>query len=172
MVELDNPFAQCNRARNIVRRLELQPGMKVLDVGCGPGRVTIPLAQQIGSQGEVWAIDIQPGMLRRAKAKAQAANLNNIRFLQIGAGEGKLERCQYDRAVLVTVLGEIPDQESALREIAGALKPGWDPLGDRGDLRSSFSGTRHRASVSAHCGVAPEGVFWESTCVHAESGEA
>ncbi len=124
MVELDNPFAQCNRARNIVRRLELQPGMKVLDVGCGPGRVTIPLAQQIGSQGEVVAIDIQPGMLRRAQAKAQTANLNNIRFLQIGAGEGKLERSQYDRAVLVTVLGEIPDQEAALREIAEALKPG------------------------------------------------
>jgi 2-polyprenyl-3-methyl-5-hydroxy-6-metoxy-1,4-benzoquinol methylase len=124
LVELDNPFTETNRADVIVRNLDLQPGMKVLDVGCGPGRLTIPIAQQIGPQGEVVAVDIQAGMLRRAQEKAQAAQLANIRFLQAGAGEGKLERSQYDRALLVTVLGEIPDRERALKEIYEALKPG------------------------------------------------
>jgi ubiquinone/menaquinone biosynthesis C-methylase UbiE len=123
-VELDNPFTETNRASVIVQHLDLQPGMKVLDVGCGPGRLTIPIAEQVGPQGKVTAIDIQPGMLRRAREKAQAANLHNIRFLQAGAGEGKLERSQYDRALLVTVLGEIPDREAALKEIFAALKPG------------------------------------------------
>ena len=98
--------------------------MKVLDIGCGPGRLTIPIADQIGPQGEVVAMDIQPGMLRRAQEKAQAANLHNIQFLQAGAGEAKLGRSQYDRALLVTVLGEIPDREAALKEIFDALKPG------------------------------------------------
>jgi 2-polyprenyl-3-methyl-5-hydroxy-6-metoxy-1,4-benzoquinol methylase len=124
MVELDNPFARSNRASNIVKCLDLQPGMKVLDIGCGPKRITIPLAQRVGPQGEVLAMDIQAGMLQRVQAKAQAANLNNIRFLQAGAGEGKLEHTHYDRAVMVTVLGEIPDREAALREIVEALKPG------------------------------------------------
>jgi SAM-dependent methyltransferase len=124
LVELNNPFTESNSARAIVRHLELQPGMKVLDAGCGPGRLTIPIAEQVGPQGEVVAMDIQPGMLRRAQEKAQVANLNNIRFLQAGAGEGKLGRSQYDRALLVTVLGEIPDREAALKEIFDCLKPG------------------------------------------------
>jgi cyclopropane fatty-acyl-phospholipid synthase-like methyltransferase len=124
LVELDNPFTQTNRADVIVRNLDLQPGMQVLDIGCGPGRLTVPVARQIGPQGEVVAIDVQAGMLRRAQAKARAANLTNIRFLQVGVGEGKLEHSRYDRAVLVTVLGEIPDRERALKEIFKALKPG------------------------------------------------
>ena len=98
--------------------------MIVVDVGCGPGRLTIPIAAQIGPQGEVVALDIQPGMLRRVQEKTQAAHLTNIRFLQAGAGEGQLGRSQYDRAVLATVLGEIPDRAAALKEIFEALKPG------------------------------------------------
>jgi ubiquinone/menaquinone biosynthesis C-methylase UbiE len=104
--------------------LNLQPGMSVLDIGCGPGRLTIPVARRVGPQGEVVAMDIQAGMLRRVQEKAQAANLTNIRFLQGGAGEGKLERSQSERALLVMVLGEIPRQEAALKEIFEALKPG------------------------------------------------
>src|SRR6516164_4948067 len=124
LVELDNPFSKTNRAATIVERLHLQPGMAVLDVGCGPGRLAVPIAQQVGQHGYVVAMDIQPGMLRRAEEKARAANLTNIRFLQAGAGDGKLGRNQFERTLLVTILGEIPDREAALREIFNALKPG------------------------------------------------
>lgn len=123
-VELDNPFAKNNRAAVILDHLDLQPGMTVLDLGCGPGRLTVPAAQRVGSGGRVVAVDLQVGMLARAKEKAQAANLSNIEFLQVGAGEGKLGRGRFDRALLVTVLGEIPDRSGALREIFDALKPG------------------------------------------------
>jgi ubiquinone/menaquinone biosynthesis C-methylase UbiE len=104
--------------------LDLQPGMAVLDIGCGPGRLAIPMAKQVGPQGYVLAMDIQAGMLQRAEEKARAANLTNIRFLQAGAGEGRVGRNQFDRALLVTVLGEIPKREAALKEIFEALKPG------------------------------------------------
>jgi len=124
LVEIDNPFIRTTRAAVIVDHLELQPGMTVLDVGCGPGRVAVPVAKRVGEQGEVVAVDIQPGMLRRARENAQQANIANIRFVQAGAGEGKLGHNQFDRALLVTVLGEIPDREAALKEIYGALKPG------------------------------------------------
>ena len=124
LVELDSPFTKTNRAVVIVERLELEPGMAVLDAGCGPGRLAIPIARQVGPQGEVVAMDVQAGMLERAREKAAAANLANIRFLEGGLGEGKLDRNRFDRSVLVTVLGEVPDREAALGEIFDALKPG------------------------------------------------
>jgi len=124
MVETDNPFTKVNRARDIVGLLDLVPGMKVLDAGCGPGRLTLPLAETVTQQGEVTALDIQDGMLARVRAKVQAAGLQNVKFLHAGLGHGKLPQAYFDRAVLVTVLGEIPDKMKALNEIHSALIPG------------------------------------------------
>jgi ubiquinone/menaquinone biosynthesis C-methylase UbiE len=124
LVEMDNPFTQTNRANVILQHLDLRPGMKVADIGCGPGRLTIPIARQIGPQGEVLAVDLQPAMLERVRSKATAASLQNIQFLQTAVGEGKLGVGQYDRALLVTVLGEIPDRAAAMKEIFAALKSG------------------------------------------------
>lgn len=124
LVELDNPFAKVTRAASIAEHLELAPGMAVLDVGCGPGRVAIPIARKLEPPGEVVALDIQAGMLKRAEVKAKRAGVTNIRFVRAGAGEGAPERNHFDRALLVAVLGEIPERESALREIFAALKPG------------------------------------------------
>jgi ubiquinone/menaquinone biosynthesis C-methylase UbiE len=123
-VELDNPFTETNRANIIIEHLDLHPGMNALDFGCGPGRLTIPLAERVGEQGKVMAVDIQQGMLQRTQEKAQMKKLDNIRFVHGAAGDGKLGNNQFDRAVLVTVLGEIPDQATAFKELFNAIKPG------------------------------------------------
>jgi len=107
-----------------IEQLALAPGMRVADVGCGPGRLTLPIARAVGPAGEVVALDMQQGMLDRMSARVAKAGLANVRPLLAGAGEGKLPKDHFDRALLSTVLGEIPDRESALREIYGALKRG------------------------------------------------
>jgi ubiquinone/menaquinone biosynthesis C-methylase UbiE len=125
MVEMDNPFTKTNRAREIISRLGLAPGMAVLDAGCGPGRLAIPLAKALQGSGHVLALDLQEAMLDRVREKARAEKLDGVlSFLRAGLGEGKLPRAAFDRALLVTVLGEIPDRAAALAEIFSALKPG------------------------------------------------
>ena len=124
LVELDNPFFKNYRSRAIIQHLALTPGMKVLDFGCGPGRLTIPVAKQIGPAGDVTAFDIQPGMLQRVRKKALAENLGNIQLMQGGAGGGKPGHNLYDRVLLATVLGEIPDRKAAMKVIFDSLKPG------------------------------------------------
>ncbi len=123
MVELDNPFTKVNRARFIVNHLEVKPGMKILDAGCGPGRLTLPLARAVGPQGHVLALDVQAGMLERVRDKLHEAGLLNVQTLQVELGKGGLPLNEYDRAVLVTVLGETTDQHAVLQEIHDALKP-------------------------------------------------
>lgn len=123
---LDPPFpgGVSPRTRKTIERLVLQPGMDILDAGCGPGRLSIPLAKTVGPNGTVTSMDIQEGMLQVVRKRAAKENLTNIRFIQGGLGGGILGNSLYDRAVLITVIGEIPDRQGALCEIFQALRPG------------------------------------------------
>lgn len=100
------------------------PGMRVLDAGCGPGRLTLPLAHRVGPSGEVVALDVQPRMLARVRQKTEAAGVGNVHLLEAGLGAGALAGRLFDRAFLALVLGEIPDRHAALGELYASLRPG------------------------------------------------
>jgi SAM-dependent methyltransferase len=108
-----------------LEHIGLQPGERGLDVGSGPGRLAIPAARRVGSSGEIVALDIQPEMLARLKENAARAGVTNI-TAQLGdiTTEQHLPKESFDRAWLVTVLGEIPDRRAALENIYRLLKPG------------------------------------------------
>ena len=122
---LENPYTEAVAgSRTLLDRLDLRPGMRLLDAGCGPGRLTLPAADRVGPQGLVVAMDIQEEMLGKMAVRAAARGLTNIRPVHGGLGGGLLEPGFFDRALLVTVLGEIPDKEAALSEIHRSLKAG------------------------------------------------
>ncbi|HTG00119.1 MAG TPA: methyltransferase domain-containing protein [Nitrospirota bacterium] len=122
VVDRDNPFARAARSENIVRLLGLAAGARVADIGCGPGRVTIPLAKAVGPGGQVIAMDVQEAVLEKVAAKTKAQGLANIRLVRSDARDRALQEGSFDGVVLVMALGEIPQQEKAISRIHALLK--------------------------------------------------
>jgi SAM-dependent methyltransferase len=121
---LENPYMETLAGSSVILdRLNLSPEMQVIDVGSGTGRVAIPAARRVAPNGQVVALDSQSGMLQKLEQKASANSVTNIRTFLSRIEPGVLERNKFDRALLVAVLGEIPDREAALQEIFAALKP-------------------------------------------------
>ncbi len=68
----------------IVRKLDIQPGDRVLDLGCGPGLWTQLLADAVGPAGSVVGVDFDPDLLAHARSISEQSHPNNdIRFLQM-----------------------------------------------------------------------------------------
>ncbi|MBA7466997.1 2-methoxy-6-polyprenyl-1,4-benzoquinol methylase, mitochondrial [subsurface metagenome] len=111
----------------LIERSGIKPGMTVMDLGCGSGAFTPFVARAVGEQGKVYAVDIQPAMLRQLEgklAKAENQDIKNIELRQAGAYELPFEDRFLDLVYMITVLPEIPDRGRALREIKRVLKPG------------------------------------------------
>ena len=110
--------------RVLLERLHLAPGMKVLDAGCGPGRLTIPVAKAVGPGGQVVALDGQPAMLEKLEGRLEAEGSRNVRPLRGELGAEALDEGGFDRVLLVMVIGEVRDRARALRGLHAALRPG------------------------------------------------
>jgi ubiquinone/menaquinone biosynthesis C-methylase UbiE len=120
-VQAPHPVITRDRLREI---LEPQPGERVLEIGPGTGYYTLDLAEWVGAEGAVEIFDLQQEMLDHTIRRARERGLWNVNPTQGNAEELPYGEDSFDAAVLVTVLGEIPDQDAALREIARVLRPG------------------------------------------------
>ena len=63
---------------SLLRALAVKTGQTVCDLGCGNGFYTLKLARQVGPKGRVYAVDIQPEMLRMLKEAARRERLRNV----------------------------------------------------------------------------------------------
>ncbi len=76
---LENPVTETFvGAERLLDRAELAPGMQVLDAGCGPGRLVLPAARRIQSEGEVVALDGQQAMLDRLQERLEREGVDNV----------------------------------------------------------------------------------------------
>jgi ubiquinone/menaquinone biosynthesis C-methylase UbiE len=119
-VEAPHPFITRERLRSI---LEPAPGERVLEVGPGTGYYTLPVAGWIAPGGRLDVLDVQQEMLDHTLRRAREAGIESISPARADAREMPYEDATFDAAYLVTVLGEVPDQDAALRELRRVLKP-------------------------------------------------
>ncbi len=101
----------------------VEAGMRLLDVGCGPGSITADWAQQV-QPAEVVGVDLDPAQLALARTHAQALGLTNIRFEQADVQQLPFEDCSFDAAFVHGVIEYLPDPIQAFGEIRRVLKPG------------------------------------------------
>jgi SAM-dependent methyltransferase len=120
-VEAPHPLITRQRLREI---LEPKAGERILEVGPGTGYYTLDVAEWVKPDGEVDVLDLQQEMLDHTMRSAGERGLANVTPTKSDATAMPYEDGTYDAAFLVTVLGEIPDQDAALRELARVLKPG------------------------------------------------
>jgi ubiquinone/menaquinone biosynthesis C-methylase UbiE len=104
--------------------LEPSSGERLLEVGPGTGYYTLPVAEWIGRDGVVEILDLQREMLDHTIRAARGSGLENIVAAQGDARSLPYEPDRFDGAFLVATLGEVPDQDAALRELARVIKPG------------------------------------------------
>src|SRR5919106_5260868 len=120
-VEAPHPFITRERLAEI---LEPRPGERLLEVGPGTGYYSLPVAARLGPEGRLDVLDIQQEMLDHTLRRAAEQGISNIEPAQGDAREMPYPDSTFDGAFLVTVLGEIPDQAAALRELRRVVKPG------------------------------------------------
>jgi 2-polyprenyl-3-methyl-5-hydroxy-6-metoxy-1,4-benzoquinol methylase len=78
----ENPLVEAFAGSELlVERLDLAPGMRVLDAGCGPGRLTIPVARAVEPTGEIVALDSQRAMLEKLEHRLEAESMTNFLIL-------------------------------------------------------------------------------------------
>jgi ubiquinone/menaquinone biosynthesis C-methylase UbiE len=102
--------------------LDLQPGMRLLDAGCGTGNFECFLAEKNAPAASIHAIDLSEGMLARARRKCadmptvylECANLNS---------QLPFEDASFDRIVSINVLYALDDPDHAIGEFLRVLKP-------------------------------------------------
>ena len=110
--------------RPVLDRVGIRPGERVLELGPGPGAFTVDAARRVGPEGRLIAVDIQPEMIAQVEKQVQEAGLTNVETHIADACRLPLDDESVDRAFLITVLPEIPDQARALTELQRVLKPG------------------------------------------------
>lgn len=111
--------------RDFLRFAGIQPGMHVLEIGCGTGLLTLDsgLADMVGQSGCITATDPSVGMLARADAKRQQRQIEWVKFQQARAEELPFEDNTFD-AVVGSAFIHFTDIPQALKEFHRVLKPG------------------------------------------------
>lgn len=100
------------------------PGMRVLDIGCGPGAVSLMLSRRVGNDGHVFAVDRNSQMLELARGKARDAGASNLTFIEGGFDVAFPERGTLDAVVGRRVLMYQPDAAQAVATLANAIRSG------------------------------------------------
>lgn len=125
--ELDRLKRQASVTRdletNLLKQAGLAPGMRVLDLACGPGLISCALAE-ICSPGEVLGVDISPELIEEARALQAKESIGNLSFQTGNVYELDLPQSSFDFVYARFLFQHLEFPERAVSNILRLLKPG------------------------------------------------
>ena len=101
----------------------LRPGLRVLDLGCGPGSISVGLADAV-APGELLGVDMEGSQIEIARAAASAGGHDNATFMTGDATDLPCEDASFDVVHCHALLNHVPDTQAALAEMRRVLRPG------------------------------------------------
>ena len=138
-----NSAVQYSWARELISHLKLRGDERVLDVGCGDGKITAELARSV-SEGQVIGVDSSPEMIRFACETFPAKTNPNLKF-QTGDARGLESIGKFDLLFSNAALHWVEDHHAFLRGAAAVLKPGGRLMvscGGKGNAHDVFLALR------------------------------
>jgi len=102
----------------------LEPGERVLDLGCGAGTDTLVAAQMVGPDGHVTGIDMTEEMLAKARGAAAAMGAGHVEFVQGDAEQLPFAAESFDVVISNGVIDLIPDKDAVFSELFRVLRRG------------------------------------------------
>ncbi|WP_433894756.1 class I SAM-dependent methyltransferase [Streptomyces sp. CA-111067] len=108
---------------HLLRLAGLGPGMRVLDVGCGLGDVTMQAARLVGPEGHVLGADVDDDLLAAARQRAKKAGLDNVAFAYAETPGIPVDG-SVDAVIGRLILMHLKDPASAVRSLGTLVRPG------------------------------------------------
>lgn len=116
----------------------LKPGQRVLDFGCGPGAISMGLAEAVAPGGEMHGIDMEESQIESARAMAKEHGVANATFHVGDVTDLPFADAFFDVAYCHNVLMHVPDTQAVLAEVKRVLKPGGIIASREAIIESSF----------------------------------
>jgi predicted methyltransferase len=131
------------RPAEVMDALRVAPGSAVADIGAGRGYFTMRLAQRVGLQGRVFAVDTDANALGRLRERAEKEGLKQVTVVESANDDPRLDPGSVDAILVVNAFHEMREFDAMLAAMHRALKPGGllgiiDSRADPGKPRSEY----------------------------------
>lgn len=121
---LERPSREAwQKPAQVIKALEIKEGSTIADIGAGSGYFTFLIAQEVGPEGVVYAVDIEPGLLEYIKTKAEEQNITNILTIKGVPDDALLESHSIDLVFFCNTLHHIDLPYAYLDNLKRYMKP-------------------------------------------------
>ncbi len=112
------------RVPDVFAALGVAPGLQVADIGAGGGFFTARLARAVGTNGRVFAVDVDTAVIQRLRQRATREQWSNVEIIHSAPDDPRLPPGVLDAVLIMNAYHEFAEEEAMLRGLARALKPG------------------------------------------------